>query len=60
MPSGLFDPRARPKMKPPKEIFPSIKEAQFSSDGRPFNPFFFTGKSSFYQACYVSFLFFSV
>ncbi|KAI7693660.1 hypothetical protein SSS_09210 [Sarcoptes scabiei] len=52
MPAGLFDPRARPIMKPPSEIYPSIKEAQFGHDGRPFHTFFYTGRANFYQTCH--------
>ena len=54
MPSGLFDPRARPRMKPPKEIFPTIKQAQFSADGRPYHSLFYTSRANFYQTCFVS------
>ena len=28
-PSGLYDPRARPMMKHPSEIFPKKKDAEF-------------------------------
>lgn len=53
MPSGLFSKRARPQMRPPQEIFPKKKEAQFDIDGRPFSSMFYTGKSNFYETCYV-------
>lgn len=52
MPSGIFDRRARPRMLPPSEIYPSIKKAQFQADGRPFHSLFYTGKANFYQACF--------
>ena len=52
MPSGLFDHRARPRMRPPIQIYPTIKEAQFRSNGRPFHSMFYTGKPNFYQACF--------
>lgn len=55
MPSGVFDRRARPRMLPPSEIYPSIKKAQFQADGRPFHSLFYTGKANFYQACFVRF-----
>lgn len=55
MPSGLFDPRARPIFRPPREIFPAIKEAQFSPDGRPYHTFFYTSKPQFFQTTYVSY-----
>merc|ERR1719203_936147 len=37
-PSGLA-PEARPVMKPPEEIFPKQKEAEFDVEGRPYHPF---------------------
>ncbi|XP_023337829.1 28S ribosomal protein S9, mitochondrial-like [Eurytemora carolleeae] len=42
-PSGLV-PEARPIMKPPKEIFPRQKEAEFDAQGRPYQTFFYTRK----------------
>ena len=42
-PSGLA-PEARPVLKPPEEIFPKQKEAEFDIEGRPFHPFFYTLK----------------
>jgi len=42
-PSGLI-PEARPIMKPPAQIFPKQKEAEFDVDGRPFQSFFYTLK----------------
>jgi len=50
-PSGLA-PEARPIMKPPEEIYPKQKEAEFDVDGRPFHPFFFTLKPNFSQALF--------
>lgn len=50
-PSGLA-PEARPVMKPPEEIFPKQKAAEFDEDGRPFHPFFYTLKPNFYELVY--------
>jgi len=50
-PSGLA-PEARPVMKPPEEIFPKQKEAEFDLEGRPFHPFFYTLKPNFNQAIF--------
>ena len=50
-PSGLAR-EARPIMKPPEEIYPKQKEAEFDVDGRPFHPFFFTLKPNFSQALF--------
>lgn len=52
MPSGLFDYRAHPRLKPPSQIYPAIKAAQFHNNGRPFHSMFYTGRTNFYQACY--------
>jgi len=51
-PSGLYDEEARPKMKPPEEIFPRQKDAEFNEDGRPFHPFFYTTLPNFGQTMY--------
>ncbi|XP_072395229.1 small ribosomal subunit protein uS9m [Diabrotica undecimpunctata] len=48
-PSGLFEPKARPHMKPPEEIFPQRKAAEFDETGRPYHFLFYTGKPSYYQ-----------
>lgn len=48
-PSGLFDPKARPFMKPPAEVFPPRKAAEFDEAGRPHHFLFYTGKPSYYQ-----------
>jgi len=45
-PSGLA-PEARPIMRPPEDIFPRQKEAEFDLEGRPFHPFFYTLKPHF-------------
>lgn len=50
-PSGL-DPVARPVMKPPEEIFPKQKEAEFDTQGRPYQPFFYTLLPDFYGRVY--------
>lgn len=49
-PSGLFAPAARPFMRHPSKVFPKKKAPQFGWDGRPFHPFFYTGKPQFIQA----------
>lgn len=49
MPSGLFEPKARPILKPPEEIFPKKKAAEFDVMGRPFHCFFYTGRPNYYQ-----------
>ncbi|XP_064618463.1 small ribosomal subunit protein uS9m-like [Liolophura sinensis] len=49
LPSGLFDKKARPKLKHPSEIFPPQKAVQFDKNGRPFHFLFYTGKPSYYQ-----------
>jgi small subunit ribosomal protein S9 len=50
-PSGLAA-EARPVMKPPEEIYPRQKEAEFDMEGRPFHPFFYTLKPHYYEAVY--------
>lgn len=50
LPSGLFEPRARPVMKHPSEVFPKRKEVEFDNSGRPFHTLFYTGMPSYYQA----------
>lgn len=49
MPSGLFEKRARPIMKPPEEVFPREKAAQFDHSGRPFHYLFYTTKPNYYE-----------
>lgn len=51
-PSGLFEKKARPIMKPPEEIFPARKAAEFDETGRPFHSMFYTGKPNFFQLLY--------
>merc|ERR1719508_224881 len=50
-PSGLA-PEARPVMKPPEEIFPKQKEAEFDVEGRPYHPFFYCLKPNLFMAMY--------
>lgn len=50
-PSGLA-PEARPVMKPPEEIFPKQKEAEFDYQGRPYQTFFYTQVPDFYDRVY--------
>ncbi|XP_049860254.1 28S ribosomal protein S9, mitochondrial [Schistocerca gregaria] len=47
-PSGLFDPKARPIMKPPEEVFPQKKAAEFDETGRPYHFLFYTGKPNYF------------
>lgn len=53
-PSGLYDKKARPFMKPPEEVFPPRKKIQFDKNGRPFHYQFFTGFPNYYDLCHVS------
>lgn len=53
-PSGIFDPKARPLMKAPQEIFPKRKAAEFDESGRPHHSMFFTGRPNFFQLLFVS------
>ncbi|XP_046398436.1 28S ribosomal protein S9, mitochondrial [Ischnura elegans] len=48
-PSGLFEPRARPIMKPPEEVYPEKKAAEFDESGRPHHSLFYTGNPNYYQ-----------
>ncbi|XP_020639698.3 small ribosomal subunit protein uS9m [Pogona vitticeps] len=48
-PSGIFDKKARPRMKHPEEIFPAQRAVQWGEDGRPFHFLFYTGKQSYYS-----------
>ncbi|KAJ8948756.1 hypothetical protein NQ318_017925 [Aromia moschata] len=48
-PSGLYEKKARPFMKPPEEVFPQRKAAEFDETGRPHHFLFYTGKSYYYQ-----------
>jgi len=46
-PSGLFAPPARPFMRHPSKVYPKRKAPQFGWDGRPFHPFYYTGRPQF-------------
>ncbi|XP_066250226.1 small ribosomal subunit protein uS9m [Euwallacea similis] len=48
-PSGLYEKNARPFMKPPEEVFPQTKAAEFDETGRPHHFLFYTGRPNFYQ-----------
>lgn len=52
MPSGLFDKKARPMMKHPKDLFPKRKAAEFDATGRPFSSFFYTGNPNYYETLF--------
>ncbi|EYC14360.1 hypothetical protein Y032_0041g491 [Ancylostoma ceylanicum] len=47
-PSGLFDPKARPVMRPPDEILPKFHRFSFDDEGRPKDSRFFTLQPAFY------------
>ena len=49
LPSGLYEPKARPLMKPPIKMFPKEKAAQFDDSGRPFSPFFYTNYPNYFR-----------
>lgn len=51
-PSGIYDPAARPLMKPPEEVFPARKAAEFNEAGRPHHFLFYTGKPNFFKLLY--------
>lgn len=51
-PSGIYDPAARPLMKPPDEIFPARKAAEFDEAGRPHHFLFYTSKPNFTKLLY--------
>lgn len=53
-PSGLFTKRSKPVMKPPEEVHPPKKEAEFDKTGRPFHFLFYTGKPNLYAYLHVS------
>ncbi|VDO62628.1 unnamed protein product [Heligmosomoides polygyrus] len=48
-PSGLFDPNARPVMRPPDEILPKFHRFSFDEEGRPKESRFFTLHPTFYK-----------
>lgn len=54
-PSGIYDPKARPMMRHPEEIFPNRKAAEFDETGRPYHSMFYTSKPNYYEVLYVSF-----
>lgn len=53
-PSGLYDSKARPFMRPPEEVYPQRKAAEFDESGRPHHFLFYSGRPSFYNILYVS------
>lgn len=53
-PSGLFESRARPQMRPPEMVFPQRKAAEFDESGRPHHFLFYTMSANFYQLMHVS------
>jgi small subunit ribosomal protein S9 len=52
-PSGLYEPLARPIMKPPELVFPPKKAAEFDESGRPHHSLFYTLNPNFYQLVHV-------
>ncbi|XP_014209379.1 28S ribosomal protein S9, mitochondrial [Copidosoma floridanum] len=48
-PSGIHDKMARPVMKPPEEIFPRRKAAEFDETGRPYHSMFYTTRPNFFK-----------
>uniref|UniRef100_A0A914HJH9 28S ribosomal protein S9, mitochondrial n=1 Tax=Globodera rostochiensis TaxID=31243 RepID=A0A914HJH9_GLORO len=48
-PSGLFDEKARPVMKPPEEILPKIIKIDVDASGAPKHTLFFTARPNFYS-----------
>lgn len=51
-PSGIYDSAARPLMKPPEEVFPARKAAEFDEAGRPHHFLFYTGKPNLHKLLY--------
>jgi len=49
LPSGLLDERARPKMRPPEEMYPKEKAVQFDKAGRPYHFLYYTAKHNYYD-----------
>jgi small subunit ribosomal protein S9 len=39
-------------MKPPEEVFPQRKAAEFDESGRPHHSMFYTGKPNFFKLLY--------
>ncbi|XP_058452315.1 small ribosomal subunit protein uS9m [Malaya genurostris] len=46
-PSGLYDAKAKPMMKPPELVIPQRKAAEFNQSGRPFHSMFYTGRPNY-------------
>lgn len=44
-------------MRPPEEVFPQRKAAEFDETGRPHNFLFYTGKANFYNLMHVNIFF---
>jgi small subunit ribosomal protein S9 len=59
-PSGLFEKKARPFMRPPEEVFPQRKAAEFDETGRPHHFLFYTGKPNYYKLLHVIFYVFFI
>lgn len=53
LPSGLYEPKARPIMKPPVKLYPKEKAAQFDISGRPFSAFFYTKSANYYKSLHM-------
>ncbi|CAM4788824.1 unnamed protein product [Rotaria magnacalcarata] len=53
LPSGLLDERARPKMRPPEELYPKEKAVQFDKAGRPFHFLYYTAKQNYYDVLHM-------
>eukprot|EP00095_Tigriopus_kingsejongensis_P000963 maker-scaffold83_size396513-snap-gene-1.21 protein:Tk00963 transcript:maker-scaffold83_size396513-snap-gene-1.21-mRNA-1 annotation:"unknown" len=51
-PSGLYEESARALMKPPEQVYPKQKEAEFDGEGRPHQTFFFTNKPNYNKMLY--------
>jgi len=47
-------------MKPPEQVFPQRKAAEFDETGRPHHSMFFTGKPNFFKLLFVSYLLTSI
>ncbi|CAL8075699.1 unnamed protein product [Calicophoron daubneyi] len=48
-PSNLFCLKARPKLKPPEDVFPKERRLQCDPDGRPLHTLFYTQHPNFYS-----------
>ena len=58
LPSGLYDKKARPSLKPADEVFGKQKQSDFDRTGRPYHPFFYTFCPKYYEELHVSNLIF--